>query len=298
MSQALAIGIQVVCILALLGLLIGPHFMFRFDWNRLVGIWRELRPQDTGLVFSQSMTADLPEPVQRYFHHALTEGSSVFDGTTLQIRGRMQLKAGGNWQQFESRERIRAGHGLLWPAHMLMGPLWIIGRDCYYRSQGSMQWWLMGMLRVAKAQGPAVDESAAGRMAAEMIWLPGMLLPQFGNEWAALTAGEIICGLKIDNYPFELRLLIDDEGAVRAMRMQRLRNLDGGGSELQPFGMDSDGDISAEGSTVPGRCRVAWQPDDPARRFEFWQGELTELTYKGLLAANRPFDRGLLSHLR
>ena len=298
MSAALAISIEVIGILALFALLFGPHVMFRLDWNRLVRIWEELRPQDSGFEFSQAMIADQPLAVQRYFRHAIREGTSLFDGATLRIRGHMQLRAGGNWQQFDSRERIRAGHGLLWPAHMLMGPLWIIGRDCFHGGQGSMQWWLLGMLRVAKASGPEVSESAAGRMAAEMIWLPGMLLPRFGNEWDAVSDNEIKCRLKIDNYHFELRMTIDAAGAVRALRMQRLRNLADGSSELQSFGMDSDGDVSAEGCTVPGKCRVSWLPDDPQKRFEFWRGEVTELTTTGQLAADGLLTGGILSRFR
>ncbi|MEZ5339266.1 MAG: DUF6544 family protein [bacterium] len=286
MADAWETGYVVLSMLSLCGVAafaLIPKLIVKRNLDSIARLWNQLGSESTNVLFSEDLIAGLPEPVQRYFRHAIRPGTLIHDGAVLQIEGRMKLRPDAKFGSFLSRERIQAGRGLLWPAAFHLGPLLILGMDSYLQERGLTRWWLLGVIRIANGEGKVVDESAAGRMAAEMIWLPGMLLPLFGVVWQAMDESEISCKLPIDSCEFTLSFRIDEQGSLRSLRMLRLRMLDDGTAELQPFGMDSDGDFSSEGCTVPGRCRVAWLPDDTERRFEFWQGELKALQYSGRL---------------
>ncbi|MCB1188462.1 hypothetical protein KDL29_14965 [bacterium] len=250
----------------------------RLDRERLRQARSNLVPQPAGERFREQMLDGLPEPVCRYFRHAIAEGTEIYDGAILAIDGEMLIRAGQPWFPFTSTESIRHGHGLLWEARMQMGAVGFRGYDIYYAGEGRMCWRMYGLYPMASAEGDAISESAAGRMAAEMIWLPGMLLPQHGVQWEADNDNEIRCRLAIDKYDFELRFMLDGNGRVLRLRMKRLRNEDDGSSAQLEFGMDSSADFTANGFTVPGQCSVAWQPDDVLARFEFWRGRLRSMS--------------------
>jgi hypothetical protein len=70
--------------------------------------------------------------------------------------------------------------------------------DRYYLDgDGGMGWKLAGLLSVAHAQSPDVARSAAGRAAAEAIWLPTALLPRFGVRWSATAADQVSAHIQV-----------------------------------------------------------------------------------------------------
>jgi DNA-binding MltR family transcriptional regulator len=72
MKSTLTILVFVIAILGILALL-------RFQYNSTVKqIWQNLKSQSNSTVFTQEMIADLPEPVQRYFLHAIAIGTPLY----------------------------------------------------------------------------------------------------------------------------------------------------------------------------------------------------------------------------
>lgn len=266
-------------LLALIGLLalIASSVSRRFLTESLSTASR-LGSGETGLVFSDDLLEGLPEPVKRYFRHAIANGTPLHRAVDLRIDGTMQLSPAGPRLPFTSRERLHAANGFIWAAVARMNGLPVVGSDSLINGEGGMHWRLLGLLSVAKADGPEVTDSAVGRMAAELVWLPAALLPLYGAVWEALNDHELRCSITLAGRETELLLMIDNNGRLLSLRMQRLRNLPDGSSELQPFGMDSDADISQGGYTVPRSCIVSWHPD-AVSRFDFWHGHIEEISY-------------------
>jgi hypothetical protein len=69
---------------------------------------------------------------------------------------------------------LTPGSGFEWTARA--GGV-LSGFDRYADGRVEMRWKLFGLLPVMRAAGPDVTRSAAGRAAAETIWLPTTLLP-------------------------------------------------------------------------------------------------------------------------
>jgi hypothetical protein len=55
-----------------------------------------------------------------------------------------------------------------------------------------------------------VSRSAAGRAAAEAVWVPTALLPRFGVTWEAASANHLTASHRLDHVELEVHYALDD----------------------------------------------------------------------------------------
>ncbi|MDJ0692371.1 MAG: hypothetical protein QNJ41_28270 [Xenococcaceae cyanobacterium MO_188.B32] len=76
-------AIAIVLVLFLMGI--------RYD-RSIAEIWRSLKSEPTGNIFTVDMVANLDEPVQRYFLHAIKPGTILASYIELEMRGSFRLQ--------------------------------------------------------------------------------------------------------------------------------------------------------------------------------------------------------------
>jgi hypothetical protein len=227
--------------------------------------------------FHAGLVAGLPEPVRRYFAHALAEGAPLSLDVRVRMTGRIKV---GAWldfradQQFSGQEfvwRARAGKGRLRPLHVT---------DRYGGGRGSTQGRAFGRVRFLHADDENVARAAAARGAAESIWLPASLLPARGVTWRAEDDSRIVASLPVPPEHPDVHLTIDADGAVRSVHLQRWGDVGQSQFGYIPFG----GDIGAErrfgAVTIPSRLTVGWWYGTP-RYTPFFMCEITDLHILG-----------------
>src|SRR5215217_4129950 len=124
--------------------------------------------------FQSAALAGLDEPVRRYLTHAVSDGAVVPVGVRLTMAGRINV---GRWLSFTAEQEFR-GHAFTWRARAgwaRFKPLHVV--DAYGDGAGGTEGRLFGRLRFMRAADPDTARAAAGRAAAESIWVPGALLP-------------------------------------------------------------------------------------------------------------------------
>jgi hypothetical protein len=126
---------------------------------------RLLQPPAPGR-FGAAELEGLPEPVRRHLTQAIAAGTPLATAARLRMRGRIRV---GRWLPFRAHQVLNPHHGLVWTARAAGI---IAGSDRYVDGTGRMDWKLAGLVTVARAQGPDVARSAAGRAGAEAVWLP------------------------------------------------------------------------------------------------------------------------------
>ncbi|ELS00485.1 hypothetical protein Xen7305DRAFT_00001860 [Xenococcus sp. PCC 7305] len=90
-------------VIATLGMLI----LIRLRSDRIIRqIWRSLKYPATNLAFNPEMIADLEEPVQRYFLHAIASGTALATSVELAKSGSFQLKPTTAWPPMQISEII------------------------------------------------------------------------------------------------------------------------------------------------------------------------------------------------
>lgn len=188
-------------------------------------------PADPG-VFGDGEVAGLPDPVVRYLRAAIAPGAPLVRAADLDMRGRLRLD--GRWLRLRAHEVLAPHEGFVWRARVAGV---IAGSDRYVGGRGQMAWRLLGLARVAHAEGEDVARSAAGRAAGEAVWVPTSLLPRFGVRWDVTSEHDLHARLKIDGIDVTLHLRTDADDRVEWVRFDRWGDPDETGEwGMHPFG--------------------------------------------------------------
>ncbi len=206
--------------------------------------------------FQPASLAALGEPVRRYFTHAIRDEAQLVAGTRLTMAGR--IKVGPSWLRFTAQQEFD-GHDFAWRARAGWGPfkpLHIVDR--YTAGAGSIDGRILGHLSFLHADDENTTRAAAGRGAAESIWVPASLLPDCGVTWRAENRNLLVAAFEVPPERPEVRLTIDDTGAVLSVSVMRWGNPDQNDYGYIPFG----GNVTAERSfgdlVLPSRVSVGW----------------------------------------
>jgi hypothetical protein len=196
----------------------------------------------------------LPEPVTRYFAHALTPGAPLSRRIRLRMHGRIRV---GRWLPFRAWQVIDAEQGFRWEATVAGGL--IRGYDSLDDGRGITHFTLLGGIPLADAAGPDITRSALGRALAEQAaWLPAALLPRPGVHWGAPDRDHAVVRVDTLDGSTLVALTLGDTGQIREIGLNRWGNPDGGGFAELPFGMRAEAEATFGGVTIPARGRVGW----------------------------------------
>lgn len=222
--------------------------------------------------FDPGTLANLPEPARRYLGHAIAPGTALATAVRITMHG--EIKLGARWRPFTAEQVIVRDRGMIWAARSPMMGLAIVGSDRVLDGIGAMRWRIAGLIPVMSAAGPDIARAAAGRLAAEAIWLPAWLLDP-AVAWRAEGPDQVGYRLTTNGEAVSPTLTIAGDGRVTAGRFSRWGNPDGGAFRYHEFGIVADQERSFGGYTIPTRMRAGWYPGTP--RFES-EGEFFRMT--------------------
>lgn len=239
-------------------------------------LWNAASPGD--LTFQPDQVSGLPEPVRRYLEHAIAPGTKLASAVRLRMHGEIKLK---RWLPFTAEQVIVQDRNFIWSATVRMNGLPIRGFDRLVDGDGAMRWKLLGLIPVMTASGPDIARSAAGRVAAESVWLPSELC---GGSvvWTSPDASHANARLMVQGETAELDLAVDDKGGIDSLKMQRWGDPDDDGYRYTDFGCIAESEGTFNGYTIPTRLRVGWFIGTP--RFdtegEFFRCTIDEANFR------------------
>jgi hypothetical protein len=205
--------------------------------------------------FEAATLTGLDEPVRRYLTHSIGDGTVVPAAIRLTMAGRINV---GRWLSFTAEQEFR-GHAFRWSARAgfrRWKPVDVV--DSYGDGTGSTEGKLFGRLRFMHANDEDTARAAAGRAAAESIWVPGSLLPGPGVSWRVESDELIVVRLDVAPEQPEVTIRIGATGTVRSVSLLRWGNAGQKHFSYIPFG----GEIHAErrfGDLIlPSEVSVGW----------------------------------------
>lgn len=219
--------------------------------------WDHLsRPATPAGAFEPEDVADLPAAARRFLTHAITPGTPLTPTVILEMEGDIRLN---RWMPFQARQVLRAGEGFVWRARVGKTPLVFRGGDALCGGRGSLDFRLWGILPVARASGPNIDRSAAGRFAAETVaWAPQTLMPQLGARWTDIDNTHATVAVPIGNSTSDVTITVDGAGRLCELSTQRWGDPGGGPFDINAFGGDFQSHHSFSGVTIASAGRVGW----------------------------------------
>jgi hypothetical protein len=103
------------------------------------------------------------------------------------------------------------------------------------------------------------SRAAAGRAAAESMWVPQTLLPDDGTRWRAESDASIIATVDVPPERADVRFEIDpDSGAPRSISLLRWGNVGQDHFGYIPFGATIDAEERFGGLMLPSRVTAGW----------------------------------------
>jgi hypothetical protein len=122
-----------------------------------------------------------------------------------------------------------------------------------------MDWRFLGLVPLVRAGGEDISRSAAGRGAAESVWVPTSLLPRFGVQWSATDAHHISARYALDATDIEVHYTLDDQAHLRSMTFDRWGDPAGTGNwGWHPAGFEVTRTTTFGGLTIPSAGRFGW----------------------------------------
>lgn len=218
----------------------------------LDSFWHSAPRADT--VFNSALIANLPDIAKRYFAHTIAPGTLLARAVRLRMHGEIKLK---DWGPFSAEEVIRSDRGLIWQAAVRMKGLPVRGYDRFIDGAGEMRWKLLGLVPLITASGADITRSAAGRFAAESVWLPSLLLSP-NASWTVGDSNVARVVLNVGGQTTDMEFVVDESGRLRSITMQRWGNPEGREFHWASFGGTVDHESTFGGYTIPTTLRIGW----------------------------------------
>jgi hypothetical protein len=203
----------------------------------------------------------LDAPVRRYFSHAISEGAALGAGVRMRMSGRIKV---GVWLPFTAEQTVD-GRSFEWRARVGRGalaPLRVVDR--YADGVGSTAGRLLGRLTLFHAEGPDTARSAATRAAIEsVVFAPQSVLPDRGVAWRAEADDLIVARLDLPPEQPEVRVRIDEHGAIRTVSALRWGNVGEKAFRYIPFGGQVHAERPFGDLMLPTDLTVGWRFETP-----------------------------------
>lgn len=219
-----------------------------------------------------NVAGSLPAAVREFALRADATPTDLARAVRFTQRAEMLLKPGRPWQPLDATQLIAVGEpGFLWQARQAFGPLPKVQVvDAFRGGRGLLRVRLFGLLRVANAEGPAIDRGEALRYLAELPWAPDAILGNPAIAWRERDDGWVEATLDAGGAPVSVRFRFDAAGDIVEVRADARETTDDDGNPaaypwqgyFRDYRMVGPRRIPAEGEVGyvrPGGYRAYWQ---------------------------------------
>ena len=221
------------------------------------------------------MLQGVDEPVRRYLSHAISDGAPLSSGVRMAMSGRIKV---GLWLPFTAEQTVD-GRSFTWRARVGRGPLTPLRVvDRYADAAGSTDGRLLGRVTLFHAEDLNTARSAATRAAIEsVVFAPSSVLPGGDVAWRAESENVIVARFDLPPERPEVRVRIDERGAMRAVSALRWGNAGEKTFRYIPFGGDVHAERRFGDFMVPSALSVGWWFDTP-RYAPFFKAKILDIS--------------------
>ncbi|GAB7081602.1 DUF6920 family protein [Megalodesulfovibrio paquesii] len=262
-----------------------------FDWNTRLEIARleeavilAASPQSRSAMPQESLSEDIPAPVQRYLAFSFPGGVAAISGqrvlfVEMEMEGQFRRPHTSHFAPTTARQVLAANSpDMVFSARTpLLGPLWAIAFDAYLQGAMRMQARLLSTFTVMDQPAtPALNRISLRRWLLESPLCPPALLPGGIVRWEAIDDSHARAIAKAHGEQASLVATFGEDG------------------QLESFDAEEDGDLSTpyhgsgervrrsghalvDGIRIPLQFEVSRVAKGVA--YPFWRGRITSITF-------------------
>lgn len=239
--------------------------------NALQKLYQSTKNAPTKTYNSDSLVG-LPEPVQRYFKYALSEGQQYVTRVKLKHRGWFRTKPKQKWNRIRGEEYFACyPPGFLW-----MGKLsWASAVDQYIHGRGNLRVKLLSLLPVVNAKGAATDQGEFLRWLAEAVWFPTALLPSENLSWVPIDEESARIQYQDEHIQAEGIFYFNDQGQITHFKTKRYMD----DNRLEEWTTYCEDYRLTKGMRIPYFATAVWNLSEGD--FCYAKFKLEEISYEG-----------------
>jgi hypothetical protein len=225
--------------------------------------------------------AELPVPVQRFFHSVLREGQPLIASVRLRHRGTFNVsETAEQWKAFTSDQQVVIRRpGFDWDGRIQMFPgVSVHVHDAYVAGEGVLHASLLGAVTLASLRGGGeIAQGELMRFLAEAAWYPTALLPSQGVRWSALDDRSAAATLVDGALSVTLRFTFLPDGPIDTVDAAARARMVGSTLVPAPWHGQFWNYEEHDGMRVPTDGEVSWLLPDGAK--PYWRGHITAIAF-------------------
>ena len=222
---------------------------------------------------------DVPTPVRRYLAAAVPENRPRVQRVRFTQAGLFRTRdEGEHWQPFTAEQHVSTDPpGFVWEASIRMAPfLSVRVADTYQEGRGALRARLLGVVPLAEAAGPEMDEGEMMRYLAEAIWYPTALVPDERLSWRPVDERSALAVMNDGGREVAVKFSFDEEGMVFRIDADRF-HAENGGYRKRPWTAYCGVYELRDGFRIPLEARVVWHY--PKVDLEYFEGRIQSIEY-------------------
>lgn len=214
----------------------------------------------------------LPEPVQRWLHQSGVVGRPRARTVRLTQTGEMRLKPDGAWMPVTAEQYFDVDDASFhWSVKTkLLDAVPVVGRDQLAGGHGHMLITVLGLVPVANARGPKIDQGTLLRFLGEIVWFPSAALQPYVT-WEPIDANSARATLERGGTKVSAVFTFDARGRFVKLAAQRYLN----GESLEGWEIPSRAWKTFEGIEVPSQGGAVWRLS--TGDFDYYRWRITHL---------------------
>lgn len=215
-------------------------------------------------VYNESMLADLPEIVQKYFRLVLHNGQKYIRYARVHQKSQYKMKQQGAWIDVTAGSYYTTEHpALIWDAVLHDRRYrWRRAHLIYLRGTGEGMTKLYGGLTLSEYSGSEADITLLFRFLSEALWFPTALLPGRHVEWRSLGADSAEAIITDDDLQARAIFYFNPAGeVVKITTNDKFRDFRGG-FHKEEFVMHCRNYKAINNILVPTELEFVWELDN------------------------------------
>jgi hypothetical protein len=226
--------------------------------------------------------AQLPDPVQRYFRAALTDGQPIVTAVTLTQSGMFNMSATADqWKPFAATQAFATLRpGFVWNANIALFPgVPVRVVDAFIAGEGLLRPAILGLYSMGAMQG--TGEIARGELLrhfAESVWFPTALLPSQGVVWQAVDDGAAQATMTDGPISVTMLFRFGADGLITAIHVEGRATTVDGATVLMPWECRMSNYQTQDGMRVPLTGEALYIT--PQREKPYFKGTINTIAYE------------------
>lgn len=188
-------------------------------------------PSKESVPFVRSGSEGLPAPVQRYLRAVNLHNRARVQRVRFTQSGVFRIREEPpRWESFTAEQTVTTEPpGFVWKAKIRMGRVLSVRVvDAYQNGAGFLRARLLGIVPLAKAEGPEADEGELMRYLSEAVWYPSALEPDTRLRWHLVDDRAAVAVFRDCDHEVALKFSFGGDGLVFRVDGDRFRTEKGG----------------------------------------------------------------------